>query len=99
MRVYQAYFIAQDGSATPIPQIDGRQETALAACASWRDSACFIVAASVPQTLKRGDVPVVIVDIGGASPTGNAGEAAPHCADAKRPRSTTPHRLGGASKG
>ena len=25
--------------------------------------------------------------LGGASPTGNAGEAAPHCADAKRPRS------------
>ena len=25
--------------------------------------------------------------LGGASPTGNAGEAAPHCADAKRPHS------------
>lgn len=62
MKVYQSYFVSVDGAAEPIPQSDARQETALAACASWRDRACFIVCADVPYGLRRGDVPVIVAN-------------------------------------
>ena len=62
MKVYQSYFVSVDGAAEPIPQSDARQETALAACASWRDRACFIVCADVPDGLRRGDVPVIVAN-------------------------------------
>jgi len=60
VKVYQAYFVSGDGLAKPIPQIDGDQAEALAACARWRDFPCFIVCADVPPC-RRGDVPAVVV--------------------------------------
>ena len=58
--VWQAYFVSVDGLAYPIPQQDATQATALAACAEWRDRPTFVVCASVPHGVRRGDVPVVV---------------------------------------